>query len=128
MYRLKDGITFERFRNAWDATVTAHTILRTRVVQLDSQGAMQVVLRQGIECQRGTNLKQYLVDDCEKETPLGAPLARAGLIKGEEPTSPAYSVITFCHDTTASDVCLDPPKLFQSRYYLCPLCDNVAFR
>ncbi|PIG84732.1 hypothetical protein AARAC_010551 [Aspergillus arachidicola] len=97
VYRLKDGITFDKFRTAWDATVTAHTILRTRVVQLGSQGAMQVVLRQGIECQRGTNLKQYLVDDCEKETPLGAPLARAGFIQSDEPASPAYFVITLHH-------------------------------
>ncbi|OGM40736.1 hypothetical protein ABOM_011048 [Aspergillus bombycis] len=97
VYRLKDGITFNRFHAAWDATVRAHPILRTRVLQLGSQGAMQVVLRQGIECQRSSDLQQYLVDDCAKETPLGAPLVRAGFIQREEPTSPAYFVITLHH-------------------------------
>lgn len=51
-YRLKDSITFDQFHAAWDATVRAHTIMHTRVVQLGSQGVVQVVLHQGIECQR----------------------------------------------------------------------------
>ncbi|KAJ6123997.1 hypothetical protein N7471_011314 [Penicillium samsonianum] len=97
VYRLRDGITFEQFRAAWDATVRAHTIMRTRVVQLGSRGVVQVVVREGIECQKSNNLQQYLAEDCQKEMPLGAPLARAGFIQDLDPASPAHFVITLHH-------------------------------
>ncbi|CAI7565835.1 unnamed protein product [Penicillium glandicola] len=97
VYRLKDGITFEKFRAAWDATVRAHTIMRTRVVQLGSQGLVQVVVGEGIDCQKSTNLQEYLAEDCQKEMPLGAPLARAGFIQDLDPESPAHFIITLHH-------------------------------
>ncbi|KAJ5373247.1 hypothetical protein N7517_005253 [Penicillium concentricum] len=97
VYRLKNGIPFEQFRTAWDATVKAHTIMRTRVVQLGSRGVVQVVCRQGIECQKSDNLQEYLAEDCQKEMPLGAPLARAGFIQDLDPESPAHLVITLHH-------------------------------
>ncbi|CAG8890979.1 unnamed protein product [Penicillium egyptiacum] len=97
VYRLKDGITFEQFRAAWDTTVRAHTIMRTRVVQLGSRGVMQVVVREGIECQKSNSLQEYLAEDCQKEMPLGAPLARAGFIQDLDPARPAHFVITLHH-------------------------------
>ncbi|KAK2882591.1 NRPS [Arthroderma sp. PD_2] len=97
VYQLAEGISFEKFRDAWNATARAHTILRTRIVQLGSQGVVQVVLAQGIECQKSDELQQYLAEDCQKEMPLGTPLARAGFIQGSDPTSPAHFVITLHH-------------------------------
>ncbi|KAJ5965805.1 hypothetical protein N7481_012519 [Penicillium waksmanii] len=97
VYRLEVGITFDQFRAAWNATVNAHTILRTRIVQLGSQGVLQAVLRSGIGCQKSGSLQQYLIEDCKKEMGLGAPLARAGFIQNADSTSPAHFVITLHH-------------------------------
>ncbi|KAH7186248.1 uncharacterized protein B0J16DRAFT_305963 [Fusarium flagelliforme] len=101
VYRLNEDVTFERFRDAWDATVRAHTILRTTAVQLGSQGMVQVVLHQGIPCPRSSSssssLEDYIAQDSQKEMPLGEPLARAGFIESIGSESATHFVLTLHH-------------------------------
>ncbi|GAW19310.1 hypothetical protein ANO14919_087960 [Xylariales sp. No.14919] len=44
-YELAEGVDVDRFVAAWNATVTANAILRTRIIQSDSLGFLQVVVR-----------------------------------------------------------------------------------
>lgn len=44
-YELAEGVDADWFVDAWNATVAANTILRTRIIQSDSLGFLQVVVR-----------------------------------------------------------------------------------
>ncbi|KAF2089767.1 CoA-dependent acyltransferase, partial [Saccharata proteae CBS 121410] len=76
-----------RFKAAWDAVVTSHPILRTRVVHLGAAGMFQVVLkpsRPAIEWHESTNLDEYVAQDRNVPMGFGDPLVRYGLIKTTE--------------------------------------------
>ncbi|KAI0106221.1 hypothetical protein GGR51DRAFT_571523 [Nemania sp. FL0031] len=44
-YGIAEGVELDRFVAAWNATVAANAILRTRIIQSDSLGFLQVVVR-----------------------------------------------------------------------------------
>ncbi|KAH6871614.1 hypothetical protein B0T10DRAFT_590815, partial [Thelonectria olida] len=44
-FSLPENLDFGRFQVAWQETVTAHPILRTRIIQTEAQGCFQVMLR-----------------------------------------------------------------------------------
>ncbi|KAI1109264.1 hypothetical protein F5Y14DRAFT_433269 [Nemania sp. NC0429] len=44
-YELAEGVNVDRFIAAWNATVAANAILRTRIIQSHSIGSLQVVVR-----------------------------------------------------------------------------------
>lgn len=84
LYRLPQDISLDRFHAAFQTAVEAHSILRTRVMQTVSGEALQVVIRQGINCPRSEDLKDYLDHDFQQATQFGAPLARAAIAKHED--------------------------------------------
>ncbi|KAF2761932.1 acetyl-CoA synthetase-like protein [Pseudovirgaria hyperparasitica] len=45
-YKLRPGVDVSRFKKAWEATVLSNPILRTRILTLDSEGTVQVVLKE----------------------------------------------------------------------------------
>lgn len=47
IYRLPPNIDIERFQKAWDRVVSEEAILRTRIIYVEDQGFMQVVVREG---------------------------------------------------------------------------------
>ncbi|KAI1121602.1 hypothetical protein F5Y10DRAFT_97467 [Nemania abortiva] len=47
-YELAEGVDIDRFVAAWNATVAANAILRTRIIQSDSLGFLQVVVRDDV--------------------------------------------------------------------------------
>lgn len=83
-YRLPQDISLDRFHAAFQTAVEAHSILRTRVMQTVSGEALQVVIRQGINCPRSEDLKDYLDHDFQQATQFGAPLARASIARHED--------------------------------------------
>ncbi|KAL4865749.1 hypothetical protein BDV12DRAFT_174019 [Aspergillus spectabilis] len=85
------------FQQAWQ-TLTADTcILRTRIVMPpdSSSHALQVVVRDSIHWEFGTNLDEYLRRDCERGMALGEPLVRYGMV--EEPSGKYYFIWTAHH-------------------------------
>lgn len=97
LYQLSQNIDLDRFYAAFQAVIEAHTILRTRVIQIETGEALQVVIRQGINLPYSENLRDYLDHDIQKATELSAPLVRAAIAKHED--GDHYFVFTLHHAT-----------------------------
>ncbi|KAK7211171.1 hypothetical protein V2G26_018349 [Clonostachys chloroleuca] len=84
IYRIPKTLNVDRLKRAWEVVVTAHPILRTRIVSIDSietVGCLQVVLDDQITwlhptCSRG----QYLADDLDLPVTWGSPLNRFAIL------------------------------------------------
>lgn len=70
-----------RFRRAWEATVNACSILRTRIVQHPSFGLFQVVVNEKIEWAAVDGLELYIKQDQERVMRVGQPLARYAIVQ-----------------------------------------------
>ncbi|KAJ6785156.1 hypothetical protein PWT90_04086 [Aphanocladium album] len=89
------NIELESWKAAWEATVAANPILRTRVTQLQSHpGFLQVVLNEPMNWLHSTNLDQYLRADKSEEMGLGQRLARYAIV---EDAGKRYMVWTIHH-------------------------------
>ena len=80
--KLPKTLKLDRVRTAWDAVVLSSAILRTRIVQLEGYGLMQVVLDQSISYSWTTanSLKEYLVEDGRRPMELATPLVRLAIV------------------------------------------------
>ena len=70
----------DKFRDAWEHVVQATPALRTRIVQDNKLGLLQVVLKQGISWVETNSLKDYLSNDKSLSMALNDPLARYAMI------------------------------------------------
>ncbi|CAI7609080.1 unnamed protein product [Penicillium viridicatum] len=84
LFELPSHIALSRFEKAWLNTVRQASILRTRVVDLTSDGLVQVVVDSPIMLGRYENITNFIEDSIPMG--LGVPLCRAGLISGESPS------------------------------------------
>ncbi|CAG8905552.1 unnamed protein product [Penicillium egyptiacum] len=84
LFELPKHTDLSRLERAWLRTVHQTSILRTRVVDLTSNGLVQVVVDSPIVLDRYDNITDFV----ENSIPmgLGVPLCRAGLISGESPS------------------------------------------
>ena len=69
------------FRAAWEQVVLSSAVLRTRIVQHNMQGLLQVVVAEGIQWTEFNDLQTYLAKDKSITMQLGDPLARYALVK-----------------------------------------------
>ncbi|KAG7006588.1 hypothetical protein G7Y79_00014g037630 [Physcia stellaris] len=60
VFELPKNIDFPRLRAAWIATVRAHSILRTRIVQLGQVGMVQVVLKEDPTLETALKVEDFL--------------------------------------------------------------------
>ncbi|KAH7323159.1 hypothetical protein B0I35DRAFT_477044 [Stachybotrys elegans] len=76
------------FKGAWEQVVESLTILRTRIVQHDDFGLIQVVCNEGIQWKEASNLDDYVRTDSELPFGLGDRLSRFAIIskQGESNT------------------------------------------
>ncbi|KAI9371235.1 hypothetical protein BJX61DRAFT_543884 [Aspergillus egyptiacus] len=79
-YALPVDVDSDAFRAAWDATVAANPILRTRLIHTES-GMFQAVVRGSIEWETATSMEDYLADDTHGRMDLGVPLLRLALVR-----------------------------------------------
>lgn len=80
--KLSADIDLSRFKDAWQETVRSLPILRTRIVQCDGVGLVQVVLEHApIRWQYSNNLEHYLGQDKLAAMDLGKPLVRFAIIE-----------------------------------------------
>lgn len=82
------------FCTAWDATVTANAILRTRLIQTGS-GVFQAVVRGSIEWGMATSIEDYLADNTHGRMDLGVPLLQLALVR--QAKMPLIFVLTIHH-------------------------------
>jgi amino acid adenylation domain-containing protein/non-ribosomal peptide synthase protein (TIGR01720 family) len=94
--KLSPDIDMDRFRTAWEQTVQALPILRTRVIQHKDFGLLQVVVKDRIAWIRTKNLENYLKEEISSPIELGHPLARYALIEDME-REQSYFVWTLHH-------------------------------
>ncbi|GME46856.1 AMP-dependent synthetase/ligase [Neofusicoccum parvum] len=70
----------ERTEGAWKSLVAMTPVLRTRIVQTDQWGSLQVVVREDAKFQYGQNLNHYLTTERQLHMLPGTHLVRPGLV------------------------------------------------
>jgi amino acid adenylation domain-containing protein/non-ribosomal peptide synthase protein (TIGR01720 family) len=78
--QLSPELHLDRFRIAWEETVRSVAVLRTRIVQNQDLGLLQVVLRESIRWREASTLEDYLKEDKLTPMALGDPLARYTIV------------------------------------------------
>ncbi|KAJ5210468.1 AMP-dependent synthetase/ligase [Penicillium cf. griseofulvum] len=84
LFELPSQIDLPRFEKAWLSTVQQASILRTRVIDLTSNGLVQVVVDSPIMLNRYANITDFVKSSVQMG--LGVPLCHAGLISGASPS------------------------------------------
>ncbi|KAF1998930.1 amino acid adenylation [Amniculicola lignicola CBS 123094] len=79
VFRIERNIDIQRFKSAWSRLVALHPILRTRIVLSGTSGAMQVVIKEGLNWQSEVSLQEHLTKDKSVAIKYGNPLARYAL-------------------------------------------------
>lgn len=95
VYRLSPMTDLDRFRAAWEDALVHNEILRTRIVQVATQGSLQVVLKPHAEWSAGSNLQQYLEAERGQILGYGDPLCRYGIFTGD--IEEIYFVLSIHH-------------------------------
>ncbi|KAK7991221.1 Nonribosomal peptide synthetase 13 [Apiospora saccharicola] len=80
-YELPQSTDLERFEKAWTKTALRAPILRTRIVDIPGEGLVQVVVKHDVPLGRYLSIAEFLEQSVTMG--LGAPLCRAGLIRGD---------------------------------------------
>ncbi|RLM00575.1 hypothetical protein CFD26_108480 [Aspergillus turcosus] len=97
-FELPVNVDINRFQTAWRAAAQAHPILRTRIIQVETYGILQAVLR-------GTPLviEQYQADrtealpDLTSKMGLGTPLIRLAVVRGSSESTPPRFILAMHH-------------------------------
>ncbi|KAB8303804.1 hypothetical protein EYC80_005178 [Monilinia laxa] len=87
----------ESFRSAWSEVVRSSPILRTRIIQPESSGLMQMVMAEDVVWNTQDNLQRYLKADKELPMGLGAPLSRYCIIEETNPHGHKYFFVLTLH-------------------------------
>ncbi|PKY07395.1 acetyl-CoA synthetase-like protein [Aspergillus campestris IBT 28561] len=94
---LHGDVVLERFKRSWDTVIDAMPILRTRIVDLPSQGLVQVVLAEKPQWQTQAALESYLDKDEKSSMGLGQPLMRLALIDAKSLGGKCQCIWTIHH-------------------------------
>ncbi|KAK1912605.1 hypothetical protein P3342_004541 [Pyrenophora teres f. teres] len=78
---LRADVDEDALRAAWEDVVQSTAALRTRIVQHNELGLLQVVVKKNIQWTESEALEEYLKEDKAVSMGLGDPLARYALIK-----------------------------------------------
>lgn len=89
------AVDLDKFKTAWDLVVQTTEILRTRIVQIEGHGFLQVVLDQPALWQSETGLDAYLDLDKQQPIALGQPLSRFAIVAMS--TNDTYFIWTAHH-------------------------------
>ncbi|KAK5380751.1 Nonribosomal peptide synthetase 4 [Exophiala xenobiotica] len=93
---IPEHIDLAAWRKAWEETVAASPILRTRLVQSSESRLWQVVLKENIIWRQSADLAQYLESDRNEKMDLGQSLARYAIVTPPAGTK-RYMVWTIHH-------------------------------
>jgi amino acid adenylation domain-containing protein len=84
IFQFPASMDISRFKNAWEVTFNAHPILRTRIIQTEGLGSLQVVLKEEIAWKSADSLEVYLQHDKEDRIAYGKRLTRYGIVTAKE--------------------------------------------
>lgn len=93
---LPKNIDAVRLARAWQRVATTHPILRTRIIDTESYGLLQVILKDDelLSSKGKRNLADFLQEDNDRKMGLGTQLCRWSIVR--EPIS-TYFVLTMHH-------------------------------
>ncbi|KUI70375.1 Nonribosomal peptide synthetase 8 [Cytospora mali] len=93
---LPKRVDVQRLVRAWQRVAVAHSILRTRIIDTESEGLLQVVLKEGeLEIDaKGRDLASYIEYDDASAMCLGTQLCRWSVVRESAST---YFVLTMHH-------------------------------
>ncbi|KAI0424831.1 hypothetical protein F5Y09DRAFT_347316 [Xylaria sp. FL1042] len=80
IFQISHDVEITRFKSAWEYVVASTAILRTRIVEHDQLGLIQVVSRECIAWSEGEELEDYLRKDAADPMGLGKPLSRFAIV------------------------------------------------
>lgn len=95
VFQLRETTDVSRLAAAWAEVVASTPILRTRIVDLRSQGLVQVVVHEDFSWKTEPDLHRYMRADSEQPMGLGTPLTRFGLV--DCGMQKRYCILTFHH-------------------------------
>lgn len=90
VYKLPRSIDVIRFQQAWETVVAIQPIWRTRIVQAEGIGSIQVVMKGGIQWQTSSDLQQYLQDGPAQAMTLGKQLCELALVYSNSEEAPYF--------------------------------------
>ncbi|POR38258.1 Nonribosomal peptide synthetase [Tolypocladium paradoxum] len=88
--KLSPNVAVKDLCTAWEQVARAMPILRTRIVQHNDLGLMQLVLDENIHWLDGTDLNKYIEADRKQPMGLGEPLTRYALIQDATGTTTSF--------------------------------------
>lgn len=94
VYRLPRAIDSDRLQRAWSAVVLSNPSLRTRVVQLSVDQALQAVVRGDVAWEHFSTLQEAVDQDMRRPMRLGQPLLRLKLVQSRDAR---FMVLTIHH-------------------------------
>ncbi|KAH8690320.1 putative nonribosomal peptide synthase [Talaromyces proteolyticus] len=80
-FKLPHDIDLVRLEEAWRATVAEVQILRTRIIDLPTEGLVHIAVNSRVPLHRWTSLNEFWNDS--SRTSLGNPLCRVGIYEGQ---------------------------------------------
>lgn len=80
---LPPSLDIAKFKRAWEEVFRRNAILRTRIVNVETAGTLQVVLAESLAWLHAHSLEQYLKDDLQVPIAWGGSLGRFALIESK---------------------------------------------
>lgn len=84
VFRLQPSVDTDRFRKACEAAFQRNSILRTRIVNTEASGSLQVVLKDRVNWRTAASLEAYLEEDKQTLMDYGDALTRYGIVNGNK--------------------------------------------
>lgn len=84
LFRLGRGVSLEQMKQAWQAMTDRHDILRTRILNHDGFGLMQLVVHEQAKWHSAGSLQDCFRDARNITHAFGKPLSRLTLVRGKE--------------------------------------------
>lgn len=78
---LPSSIDIAQFQGAWAAVYDSYAVLRTRIIEVEGAGLLQVVLRDSLHWDTANSLTQYLEMDRRRPMECGGNLSRYAIVQ-----------------------------------------------
>ncbi|KAG6252577.1 NRPS protein [Claviceps purpurea] len=94
---IPDAATAHKLKAAWDTVIRDCSILRTRIVEFEKHGFLQVVTNEAPNWQYRDSLSDFLVEDKQTPMPVNSPLSRFTMVRDVFQGEKHYFVWTAHH-------------------------------
>ncbi|KAJ5894899.1 hypothetical protein N7495_006590 [Penicillium taxi] len=104
---LSPAIAIDLFKRACQEVVTAHPVLRTRIIYPEQSGPLQAVVKGDIDWQIAESLETYMEEEELRTMKAGEPLTRYGLVPDQEGWTFIWTVHHAVYDAWTLELTFD---------------------